>query len=246
VPTTKEARKNCKERIAIECLVEKVRKGEIPPDESHAVWEKIYSYKDAYRKSIGAGGSQSWNSYVGGVFERLVYYILKNYVVQVSKKPEFANFSLFTEDEIIANDFLHQKLSIRYGKKERVLPDVDMAIVDYYAFNPAKSVIVAIISCKTSLRERIAQACYWKLKLISADTTKHIQVFLATSDNDKDFDIGDKGERSRDRIIAEYELDGVYILKGDFKQQWESKKVKQYDKIFEDLVNIFKDLKRSD
>ena len=48
----KEARKNCKERIAIECLVEKVKKGEIPPEESHAVWEKIYAYKEAYRKSI--------------------------------------------------------------------------------------------------------------------------------------------------------------------------------------------------
>ena len=86
--------------------------------------------------------------------------------MQVSKKPEFANISLFTEDEIIANDFLHQKLSIRYGKKRGYLPDVDMAIVDYYPFDQAKSVIVAIISCKTSLRERIAQACYWKLKLI--------------------------------------------------------------------------------
>ena len=63
------------------------------------------------------GGSQSWNSYVVECSERLVHCILKNYVVQVSKKPEFANFSLFTEDEIMANDFLHQKLSMRIWEK---------------------------------------------------------------------------------------------------------------------------------
>jgi hypothetical protein len=89
----------------------------------------------------------------------LVYYILKNYISSLHKQVEFRNIYLFTENEINANDFLHQKLSIRYGPKERVLPDTDMAIVDYLSADPGKSEIVAIISCKTSLRERIAQAC---------------------------------------------------------------------------------------
>lgn len=120
-----------------------------------------------------------------------------------------------------------------------------MAIVDYDFSNPWNSIVVAIISCKTSLRERIAQACYWKLKLVSSDTTKHIRVFLATSDNDDDFSLNEKGEKSRDRIIAEYELDGIYILRGDFKHEWESSKVKHYEQIFNDLVKIFGRLKRT-
>jgi hypothetical protein len=33
-------------------------------------------------------------------------------------------------------------------------------------------------------------------------------------------------------------VDGVYILRGDFKHEWESKKVKQYEQIFDDLVQI--------
>jgi hypothetical protein len=120
-----------------------------------------------------------------------------------------------------------------------------MAIVDFDSFNPWASEVIAIISCKTSLRERIAQACYWKLRLLSSDTTKNVRVFLATSDNDKEFSLKKNGKKSRDRIIAEYELDGIYILRGDFKHEWESSRVKQYEKIFEDLGKIFKGIKRS-
>ena len=103
---------------------------------------------------------------------------------------------------------------------------------------------MAIVSCKTSLRERIAQACYWKLKLLSNDTTKNVKVFLTTTDNDNDFVLQENreksfGGRSRNRIIAEYELDGVYILRDDFNKAWESQKVKRYERIFEDLQRIF-------
>ena len=58
------------------------------------------------------------------------------------------------------------------AKRKSVLPDTDMAIVDYDFSNPWNSVVVAIISCKTSLRGRMAQARYWKLNLVSSDATK--------------------------------------------------------------------------
>lgn len=234
--------KTCEEKEAILELLGRVKTGEVKSTEAHTIWDKMYAYKESYIKSLN---SQSWNSFIGGVFEDLVYYILKNYISQLSKQKEFRNISLFTEDEIYANDYLHQKLSIRYGKKERILPDTDMAIVDFYPFEQHKSEIVAIISCKTSLRERIAQACYWKLKLVSSDATKNVCVFLATADNDEDFVLKQNKERSRDRIIAEYELDGVYILRGDFKQEWESDKVKHYERIFDDLVQIFRRISKN-
>jgi type II restriction enzyme len=229
------------EKRAIIELLNQVKTGAVSPTEIHSVWDKIYSYKETYMKKIS---SQSWNSFIGGIFEDLVYYVLKNYISQLNQKKGFENISLFTEGEIDRNDFLHQKLSIRYGPKERVLPDTDMAIVDFYPFDQGRSEIVAIISCKTSLRERIAQACYWKLKLVSSDATKQVRVFLATSDNDEDFVLKQNGQRSRDRIIAEWELDGIYILRGDFKHEWESDKVKHYGKIFDDIVQIFKRIKK--
>jgi type II restriction enzyme len=237
----KKQREYCAERIAIEDLVEKIKNADVPLAKTHEIWEQIYSYKKAYMKSES---SQSWNSYIGRVFQRIIYYVLKRYIAEISQTEQFNNLALFTEEEIDSNDFLHQKLSIKYGKKERVLPDADMVIADYYHFDQNKSVIVAIVSCKTSLRERIAQACYWKLKLLSSDSTKHIRVFLATSDNDKDFDLDENGDKSRDRIIAEYELDGVYILKDNFRHEWESQKIKHYERVFEDLVNIFKQIRK--
>ena len=69
---------------------------------------------------------------------------------------------------------------------------------------------------------------------------------MATTDNDDDFTITKNGQyegKSRNRVIAEWELDGIYILRGDFKHECESEKVKQYDKIFNDLLNTFKKLK---
>jgi len=67
---------------------------------------------------------------------------------------------------------------------------------------------------------------------------------LATSDNDDDFSLNEKGEKSGARIIAEYELGRIYILRGDFKHKWESSKVKHYEQIFDDLVTIFKRIKK--
>ena len=46
---------------------------------------------------------------------------------------------------------------------------------------------------------------------------------------------------SRNRIIAEYELDGIYIMRDDFKDEWESNKVKKYEKLLDDLINLIKD-----
>jgi len=137
-----------------------------------------------------------------------------------------------------------RKLAVKYGEY-LLLPDTDMVIVSYVLKEPWQSEILAIISCKTSLRERIAQACYWKLKLLSSDVTRNVRVFLATADNDMDFTINSNRResfngKSRDRIIAEHELDGVYILREDFKEEWESAKVKRYERIFNDLNLIFR------
>lgn len=80
--------------------------------------------------------------------------------------------------------------------------------------------------------------------MLSNDTTRNVKVFLTTTDNDNDFVLRENrenslGGKSRNRIIAEYELDGVYILRDDFVKIWENRKVKRYEQIFEDLQRIF-------
>lgn len=220
----------------IEKLVHDIKKGDAKLEDA---WEKIQELKKVYVRQYS---QQSWNSFIGKKFQEAVFSNLRNYIKQLkSQSPRFKKVHIFTESQIKKNEIISRKLAVKYGEYF-LLPDADMAIVYYNFADPWSSEVLAIVSCKTSLRERIAQACYWKLKLLSSNITKNTQVVLATMDNDKDFFIIDKNNRfdgkARDRIIAEHELDGVYVLRGDFKEEWESSKVKRYQRIFNDIVQL--------
>lgn len=234
--------KDIKENI--EDVINKIEKGQIPPEKA---WFEIVKMKDEYVRQYS---EQSWHSYIGNKFEKVIYSIIKGYISR--KKlvdPIFGGLNVFTEKEVRLNDILTRKLAVNYGEF-LLLPDTDIVIVDYNFVDVWRSEVLAILSCKTSLRERIAQACYWKLKLLSSDVTKNVRVFLVTTDNDNDFSII-KNERERyrgkhrNRIIAEYELDGIYILREDFPEEWESEKVKRYEKIFEDITKILREIRKT-
>jgi hypothetical protein len=222
-------------------IIQQIEKGQISSTEG---WDKIKKLKEEY---VDILNEQSWHSFIGNKFEKLVRTSIRVYVNNIREKDEtLKGLEVLTTGDIKKkkNEVIFRKLAVRYGDY-LLLPDTDLTIVDFHFEHSWESSIVAIISCKTSLRERIAQACYWKLKLLSSDTTKNIKVFLATVDNDKDFiiDLTKKGRvdgKSRNRIIAEYELDGVYILRENFKEEWESQKIKRYESIFDDLLRMFK------
>ena len=233
-------------RDLINDIIQKISQGDIAPDKA---WSTIRSLKDKYietceRLHPDKDAEQSWHVFIGNSFQNLVYAILKGYFANLKKKDKtFQNLQILKESELNKNEIIVRKLAIRYGD-HLLLPDTDMVIANYTIEDPWHSDVLAIVSCKTSLRERIAQACYWKLKLLSNDTTKNVKVFLTTTDNDNDFVLKENrkksfGGRSRNRIIAEYELDGIYILRDDFNKAWESQKVKRYERIFEDLQRIF-------
>lgn len=235
----------------IENIIKRLEKAEVTPKEG---WEEIKKLKDIYLHNLTShynnikNPEQSWHSFIGNKFEfeKVVKSIINAYFEQMKEKDgKFNSLRVLTDDEIKKkkNEVIYRKMAVRYGEY-LLLPDIDLAIVDLNKEDLWKSSILAIISCKTSLRERIAQACYWKLKLLSSDITKNIRVFLVTADNDKDFniDLAKKSRiqgKSRNRIISEFELDGIYILRDDFETEWESKKVKRYDRIFEDIITIF-------
>jgi len=217
-------------------LLSDIENGTLPPDKA---WGQIKKLKGKYVEQLG---QQSWNSFIGHRFQSIIHTILKAYIEKLkTQNHDFRGLEVLTDGEASHNEVIMRKLAIKYGDF-LLLPDVDSAIV---WIDPAKkweSKILAIISCKTSLRERIAQACYWKLKLVSSDVQKGIRVFLATADNDNDFNVGDSKKRfngrSRDRIISEHELDGIYILKEDFRADWESTKVKRFERIFDDIIEM--------
>jgi len=234
-------------RRKIDDIILKIEKGEVAPEKA---WNEIRKLKEDYVQRLRnfdprvQNAEQSWHVFIGNKFEKVVYSILKGYVTRLKAKDQnLKGLDVLTESEVKSKEVVMRKLAVKYGEY-LLLPDADMVFVNYVSEEPWDSEVLAIISCKTSLRERIAQACYWKLKLLSSDITKNIRVFLATADNDKDFPISSHRResfngRSRDRIIAEHELDGVYILREDFREEWESAKVKRYERIFDDLNRIF-------
>lgn len=234
-------------RDLINDIIRKISQGDIAPDKA---WSTIRSLKDKYIEICESlhpdkDAEQSWHVFIGNSFQNLVYAILKGYFANLKKNDRtFQNLEVLKENELNKNDIIVRKLAIRYGEY-LLLPDTDMVIASCNIEDPWRSEVLAIVSCKTSLRERIAQACYWKLKLLSSDTTKNVKVFLTTTDNDNDFVLQKNRQnsydgKSRNRIIAEYELDGVYILREDFIRSFESQKVKRYECIFDDLVRIFR------
>lgn len=221
----------------IESLILKIQKGEIDLQDA---WERIKNLKKLYVQQYS---QQSWNTFIGNRFQQAIFSNLKGYITRLkTQKSRFEHIDVLTESQVKNNEIIARKLAVRYGEYF-LLPDTDMAIVNYDFAEPWKSEVLAIVSCKTSLRERIAQACYWKLKLLASEITKNTHVLLATTDNDQDFSIVNRRDRHagkhRNRVIAEYELDGVYILRRDFKEQWESSKVKRYERIFNDIIQTF-------
>ena len=229
---------NAKEQI--EKLLSDIQEGKINPLKA---WSLIDALKSQY---VSENNQQSWNSFIGHRFEGMIHAIIKAYIARLkAEDAQYNGLNILTEAEIKANEILKRKMVVKYGGDFYLLPDIDSAIVWLEKKEPWKSEVLSIISCKTSLRERIAQSCYWKLKLLSSDVTKGIKIYLATTDNDDDFIIKTDGERyngkSRDRIISEHEIDGVYILKENFGKDCESEVVKRFEKIFQDIVALIKE-----
>ena len=96
--------------------------------------------------------------------------------------------------------------------------------------------VIAILSSKVTLRERIAQTGYWKMKLASDKVTEHIKVYFVTLDEDGTLTL--KKPVKKGRAIVETDLDGSYILSEMAIE--ESDKVKMFDKFIEDLNTLIK------
>lgn len=207
----------------------------------YKVWDSIKRLKEEY---VYQYSEQSWHTYIGNKFQNVVYALIKGSIKTTKENDDkFSGLDILTESEVKKNSIIKRKLSIEYGNF-LLLPDIDSTIVWIDDKQPWESTILAIISCKTSLRERIAQPCYWKLKLRSSNITRNIKLFLATTDNDDDFAIMQSSQRfegmTRNRVIGEYELNGIYILRADFSDNWESKIVKKFDSIYSDIIEIVK------
>ncbi|HOV09003.1 MAG TPA: BsaWI family type II restriction enzyme [Spirochaetota bacterium] len=174
---------------------------------------------------------QSWRAFKGKNLEKLVQYI-------ITEEVEELGLSVVNGNQLERSTKLSKELSqvkrnlvIDYGEFGLHLPDVDIII-----YNPRNYNVLAVISSKVTLRERIAQTGYWKLKLFQDEATKHIKVYFITPDEDGTLTY--KEPTKKGRAIVEVDLDGSYVLTEEEIE--ESNKVKLFEHFIDDLKRLIK------
>lgn len=176
---------------------------------------------------------QSWRAFKGKNLEKLILYIIKSEVESLGLKIADGNVLERTKSENLSLELssVKRNLLVDFGEYGFHLPDVDIIIYKPKTYN-----VLAVISSKVTLRERIAQTGYWKIKLSRDATTKHIKVFFVTPDEDGT--LTTKKPAKKGRAIVEMDTDGSYIMSD--KPVEKSNKVKTFDEFIDDLKSIMK------
>lgn len=171
---------------------------------------------------------QSWKPFKGKNLEKLIVYIIKDEVENLGLKVVDGNKLEKTKSENLSRELSQVKrnLLVDYGEFGSHLPDVDIIIYDPNTFK-----VIAVISSKVTLRERIAQTGYWKIKLSKDEVTKHVKVFFITPDEDGT--LTQKIPAKKGHAIVEVDTDGSYVMSETEIE--ESDKVKMFDKFIDDL-----------
>ncbi len=210
----------------------------IEKEKKQYVKEKVIEYekKGFSRDEAINRANQSWRTYIGNHLQNLLFEILSSYFssryenIRVIKDTALKGKNLSRE-----LDLVKRMLLIHYGNYS-FLPDADIIL---YRKDGGRVSILCIVSVKNSFRERGFETTYWKLKLSENVNTSHIKVFLATPDKDNEISyIKSKTGIRKMRVILEYELDGIYMLKKDFEK---NQKIKEFEKIFEDIEKLIKE-----
>lgn len=174
---------------------------------------------------------QSWRAFKGKNLETLILHIVKKEIQTMGLKAIGGNTLERTAMNNLSPelDRVKRNLLIDYGEFGAYLPDVDIIIYD-----PSDCRVIAVISSKVTLRERIAQTGYWKIKLSQDRLTRDIKVYFITPDEDKTLTIRKPAKKGR--AIVEIDTNGSYVMSEEEIQ--ESDKVKKFDKFFPDLRRL--------
>lgn len=185
--------------------------------------------QDFLRDKPNGDHEQSWRSFKGKNFEKLIQHIITESIEALGLKVINGNQLERTIRLPMDLRQVKKNLLIDFGEFGSHLPDVDIIV-----YNPGNLRVIALISSKVTLRERIAQTGYWKLKLLGQEDTEHIKVYFVTPDEDGT--LTDTYLPKKGRAIVEIDLDGTYVLtEADLD---ESNKVKLFEHFIEDFKQL--------
>jgi type II restriction enzyme len=184
--------------------------------------------KRAHEEGRTPDHEQSWRAFKGKNLEKLIKHILTDEVESLGLKIVEGNKLERTNSANLPEDLnrIKRNLLVDYGEFGAHLPDVDLIIYEPHSYK-----VISTISSKVTLRERIAQTGYWKIKLAKDNVTKHIRVFFITPDEDGT--LISKKPAKKGRAIVEVDTDGGYVMSETEVE--ESRKVKMFDKFIDDL-----------
>lgn len=180
---------------------------------------------------------QSWRGFKGKNYEKLILHIIQEEVETLGLKIVNGNTleRTLSKNLPIQLNRVKRNLLIDYGEFGSHLPDVDLII-----YEPKTCDVLAVLSSKITLRERIAQTGYWKIKLADDSHTEHVKVFFITPDEDGT--LSQKTPAKKGRAIVEIDTDGGYVMSE--KTIEESNKVKTFDKFIDDLKELLISFRR--
>lgn len=188
--------------------------------------------KDFQKKPTPMGDhEQSWRAFKGKNLEKLIEHIIKDEVEALGLAIVNGNKLDRTVAENLPRDLnaVKRNLLVDYGEFGSHFPDLDIVIYD-----PKSCRVIAAVSSKVTLRERIAQTGYWKIKLSKDKVTKHVKVYFITPDEDGT--LRTKSPAKKGRAIVEVDTDGGYVMSDSNVE--ESEKVKMFDKFIDDLRTL--------
>lgn len=178
----------------------------------------------------GSDHEQAWRSFKGKNLEKLIVHIIEDELGQLGLKIASGERIARAMEQNLGPSLaaIKREIAVDYGEFGYHTPDADIIIYD-----PQKSSqrIVAILSVKVTLRERVAQTGYWKVKLLSQPLTEHIKVYFITTDEDGT--LKQRHPCKKGRAIAEIDTHGSYVLSETAIE--ESSNVKMFDKFLTDI-----------
>ncbi len=119
--------------------------------------------------------NQAWKTCKGALYEYAVFRYIKNIV---ENDPVLSDrFDVRMGNEVLSE--YKDQLVIRNWRD--IYPDIDILLVD-----KRTNRVRAILSCKTSLRERLTETAFWKRELERTRDMGNIRVVFVTTDKDNE------------------------------------------------------------
>ena len=169
---------------------------------------------------------QGWRSCKGSLYEYAVYKCIEQVIASDNKLNR--KFMIVMGDEALTS----HKNQIIIRNWSEIFPDVDILIIE-----KKTNRVKVIISCKTSLRERLTETAFWKREL-ERSNMKDIYLVFITTDKDNELRI------DTNRYILLHVIDGTFVTDPKKYDELISSYKKKYGRRgdFQDLTSKIKSI----